>query len=63
MIAQMQNPGAVNAGVSHNQLGGWLQHSLTASESQAQMLATRCCLSPWMARDVAWLCFGEGCND
>ncbi len=21
------------------------------------------CLSPWMARDMALLCFGEGCND
>jgi len=62
MAEHMQNPGAVNAG-ARNQLGGWLQHSLTASDSQAQMLAKRCCLSPWMARDIARLCFGEGCND
>ena len=58
--AQMQNPGAVNAGASRNQLGGWLHHSLTASESQAQILKRRFQLSPWMARDVARICFGEG---
>ena len=57
---QMQNPGAVNAGALRNQLGRWLQHFPTASESQAQIVGTRFGLSPWLARDVARLCFGEG---
>lgn len=56
----MQNPGAWNAGALRNQLGGWLQQSPTASESQAQILAISFRLSPWLARDVARLCFGEG---
>ena len=60
---EMQSPGDGFAGASRNQLGGWLQSSTTASEWQAQTLACRFCLSPWMARDMARLCFGEGCND
>ena len=63
MAAQMPNPGAANAGASRNQLGGWLHSSLTAPDWRAQMLASRFCLSPWMARDMARLCFGEGRND
>lgn len=59
-MADMQSPGAVNAGVSRNQLGRWLPHSSTASESQAQIVAIRFRLSPWLACDVARLCFGEG---
>ena len=60
MLAHMQNPGG-QAGASRNQLDGWLHPSLTASDWQAQMLASRFCLSPSMAR--AQLCFWEGCND
>ena len=63
MVSEMENPGASNAGASHNQLGGWLHCSLTPSDRQAQIVASRFCLSPWMAKDVAWLCFGEGGND
>lgn len=59
MAAHMQNAG-VQPGVSRNQLGGWLHSSLTASDTRAQMLASRFRLSPWLARDVARLCFGEG---
>jgi hypothetical protein len=55
----MQNPGW-RAGASRNQLVGWLLTSFTASERQAQTLADRFAFSPWMARDVARLCFGEG---
>ncbi len=62
MEAHMQNPGG-QAGASRNQLGGWLHYSLTASNWREQMLASRFCLSPWMARDMARLCFGEGRND
>ena len=62
MPPHMQNPGG-RAGASRNQLGGWLHSSLTALDWRAQMLAARFSLSPWMARDMARLCFGEGCND
>ena len=47
-------------GASRNQLGCRLHSPSTASDWRAQMLASRFCLSPWMAQ----LCFGEGrCND
>ncbi len=62
MSPHMQNPGQAPR-ASRNQLGGWLHSSPTASEWRAQMLATRFCMSPWMARDIARLCFGEGRND
>ena len=58
-MAQMQNPGLAPR-ASRNQLGGWLRISPTASEWQAQILTSRFHLSPWMARDLAGLCFGEG---
>ena len=62
MSPEMQNPGW-RAGASRNQLGGWLLPSLTVTDRRAQMLASRFCLSPWMARDLARLCFGEASND
>jgi hypothetical protein len=60
---EKQNRGAVIAPVSRNQLGGWLQVSITAQERQAQILTSRFCLSPSMARELAKLCFGEAAND
>ena len=62
MTAQKRNAG-VRPGVSRNQLGGWLQRSLTASERQAQLFARRFRLSPSMAKDLARLCYGEAAND
>lgn len=64
MAAKMQNPDW-QAGASRDLLCvGWSHSPFTASEWRAQMLASRFCLSPWMARDMARLCFGEGrCND
>lgn len=62
MAAHMQNPG-VQAGASRDCFGGPSHHFPTASDWRAQMLASRFCLSPWMARDMARLCFGEGCHD
>ena len=62
MAANMRNAG-VQPGVSRNQLVGWLLPSLTATEWQAQLLASRFVLSPPLARDVARLWFGEGAND
>lgn len=62
MKPQMQNPGW-QAGASLSLCRGSLCPSITGSDLQAQMLASRFCLSPWMARDLARLCFGEGCHD
>jgi hypothetical protein len=59
----MQNPGGWIAGASRNQLGGWLHPFPTVSDCRAQMLATRFRLSPWLAMDMARLCFGEGCHN
>lgn len=61
-MADMQNPGW-RAGASRDQLGCWSRSLLTASDWQAQMLASRFVLSPWMAREMASLCFGEGYDD
>lgn len=61
-MADMQNP-AGTGGAWRNQLGGWLRQSSTALDWQAQTLVTRFYLSPWMAREVSRLCFGEGCRD
>ena len=61
---EMQNPGLAPRASRDLLCGGWSQTSITASDWRAQMLAARFCLSPWMARDMARLCFGEGrCND
>jgi hypothetical protein len=59
---QMRNAG-VQPGVSRNQLGGWLHSPSTASDRQAQLLGRCFCISPPLARDMAWLCFGEGSYD
>lgn len=58
MIREMQNPGG-QAGASRNQLGGWLHSFPTVTDARAQMLTSRFCLSPWLAQDLAFLCFGE----
>lgn len=64
MRQKKQNRGAGTAPASRDLLClGWSHPSLTASDWQAQTLSSRFCLSPWMARDMARLCFGEGCND
>ena len=55
----MQN-GGLHPAVPRNQLGGWLHSPSTASDCRAQMLTTRFRLSPWLAMDMARLCFGEG---
>lgn len=62
MTSQMENAGR-QPGVLCNQLGGWLQNSNTASDRQAQLLASRFRLSRSMARDMARLCYGEAVND
>ena len=62
MASEMQNPG-VEAGGSLGHVGIVSQSPTTTSDWQAQILACRFSLSPWIARDLARLCFGEGCND
>jgi protocatechuate 3,4-dioxygenase beta subunit len=62
MVAHMQNPGLAPR-ASRDCFGRPPHVFFTASERQAQTLATRFYLSPWLARHVAWLCFGEGCSD
>ena len=59
----MQNPGGCIAGASRDCFGGLSLHFPTASDKRAQLFASRFGLNPWLARDYAWLCFGEGCND
>jgi len=62
MQTKMQNPGGM-AGASQGEIGSIKHQFLTASDRQTQMLAARFYLSPWMARDLSRLCFGEGCNE
>jgi hypothetical protein len=62
MAVQTQNPGW-QAGGSLDQDCHWVSPIFTVSERQAQMLGSRFCLSPWMAQDLAWLCFGERSHD
>lgn len=62
MNVKMENPGGqAGASLDHTKTS-WRYHS-TASDRQAQMLASRFCLSPWVAQDMSRLCFGEGCHD
>ena len=63
MAAHMQNPGLAPRASRDLLCLGWSHLSLTALDWREQMLASRFCLSPWMARDMARLCFGESCND
>jgi len=63
MVVNMQNPGG-QAGVSRDRChGGRWEPTITTQDFRAQMLASRYSLSPWIAREVSRLCFGEGCND
>lgn len=62
MVIQTQNPGW-QAGGSLDQHCGLVFPIFTVSKQQAQMLGSRFCLSPWMARDLARLCFGEVNHD
>jgi hypothetical protein len=63
MHHKKQNPGLAPRASRELLCHGWSHRPFTATESQAQMFACRFCLSPWMARDMARLCFGEGAND
>ena len=60
---EMQNPGLAPRASRDLLRGGWSHHPFIATASQAQVLACRFCLSPWMAQDMARLCYGEGADD
>jgi hypothetical protein len=60
---EMQNPGLQPRASRDLLSAGWSHHSLTASDLRAQTLVARFCLSPWMAQDIARLCYGEGGHD
>jgi len=62
MQDEQQSPG-MQAGASRDQLGRWSHQSVTVSERRAQMLACRFSLSPWIAQDIALLCFGHFGDD
>lgn len=62
MADQMQNPGLAPR-ASRDCFAGPSHHSLTGAGWQAQMLASRFCLSRWMAQDLAQLCFGGCCHE
>ena len=62
MAQKMQNPGG-QAGGSLDRVGIGSHRHTTTSDLQAQILACRFSLSPWIARDLARLCYGEGFND
>ena len=61
-MTDMQNP-AVEGGASRDHLGSGSHPSTTSSHWREQALASRFGLSPWMAREVSRLCFGESCDD
>ena len=45
-------------------LFGDASHSpLTPSALRSQLFTARYAVSPWLAQDLASLCFGEGCCD
>jgi len=58
MTQHDENPG-LQAGASGELLWtGWSRSSITAIERQSQSLSRRFRLSPWLASQVAVLCFG-----
>jgi hypothetical protein len=50
---------AGKAGASRDSCGGRSHSLFTVSDMQAQLLAARFRLSPWMAHDMAEHCFGS----
>ena len=61
-MPDMQNPGRQPRASRDHFAGG--SHLLTTSwHWREQALVSRFGLSPSMAREVSWLCFGEGCDD
>lgn len=44
-------------------LAGSARSPLTPFALRSQLFAARFRLKPWLAQDLAQLCFGEGCDD
>ena len=61
-MAEMQNPGLAPR-ASREGSGGLSHFPTTLWDWREQAIAARFGLSPWMARAVSSLCFGEGCDD
>ena len=61
-MGEMQNPGLAPR-ASRECSGGPSHISTTPWRWREQALVSRFGLSPWMAREVSWLCFGESCDD
>lgn len=61
-MADMQNPG-LRAGASRDHFAGGSHRLTTTQRLREQAIASRYGLSPWMAREVSALVFGEACND
>lgn len=57
-MARNENTPALPAGVSRNQLGGWLHPSPTASDWRAQFLIASHRVRPALAATIAALAFG-----
>ena len=62
MAEKTRNPG-LHAGVSQIKTHHHFHLSGTKSSRQGQMLVSRFGVSPWLAYQLARLCFGEGRND
>lgn len=62
MMHANENPG-LQAGAYSDLLGGWSRSSITAIERQRQSLSRRFVLSPWLASQIAVLCFGGSRDD
>ena len=61
-MADMQNPG-LQPRASRDCCGGPSHVPTTSWHWREQVLASRFGLSPWIAREVSWLFYGEGCDD
>ena len=59
MTPQMLNPGLAPRALRDLLCVGWSRSPHTACDFLAQILASRFAFSPWLANDVAMLCFGE----
>lgn len=62
MAAETQN-GGLQPAASRHQHVDLLQFPSTASERQVQFLICRFGLSPWIAQEMARLCYGEVRDD
>ena len=60
---QMQNPGLAPRALRDLLCLGWSHRPLTVGAMQAQLLVDSFGFSPWLAQDMAILCYGEARHD